>query len=464
MGDRSSGCYKFETEILREIRLETARSLKGFGLTVGHSAQIHHYVSRSAAERRAGRIYDTLTDVMKSSLSLLLLIATSAGVLGAQVAPGGSNAPASDGVTLTGEVVAEGTAMPIPYSTVRLQPIGRERFTDKVGSFVYYAIAPGEYKLQVRMVGYIPVDTTVVVKSGNPIILTLTMKRIPTALEAVEVKAAPRLCLFPDEMGYVGDPELATILDEAKKNAQREQLLRRTYPFEYKLAQSHDTHDVKENLSSLQYDTVTYRSDDSWRYRKGRVVSDDTNRIFGEVRLMRLPTVADLADRTFLAAHCFKYSGIVDENGKPAHRIDFLPDSNLVAPDVEGSIYLDSATYLIKRAQFRLTRGGTVKPAIMGMEVTTTYKEILPNVALFDEIKSVQPLPPNSNGQPREFRETQRLLTYRFIFSGPPGTLGRKWIPAGDSTAVAGQDSVAAKNSIGPIQTAGPSPDGPPPD
>ena len=463
MGHRTSGCYKFGTVNLREISLQTARCVKGFGFTVGHSAQIHHYVSRSTAEHRGGRVYDTLTDVMKSLSSLLLLIAASARVLGAQVAPGGSNAPAPDGVTVTGEVVAEGTAMPIPYSTVRLQPLGRERFTDKVGGFVYYAIAPGAYKLQIRMVGYIPMDTSIVVKGGNPLVLTLTMKRIATALEAVEVKAPPRRCLFPDEMGFVEDPELAVILDEAKKNAQREQLLRRTYPFEYKLAQSHDTYDVKSKQSSLQYDTVTYRSDDSWRYRKGRVVSDDTNRIFGEVRLMRLPTVADLADRTFLAAHCFKYSGIVDENGKAAHRIDFLPDSNLVAPDVEGSIYLDSATYLIKRAQFRLTRGGTVKPAILGMEVTTTYKEILPNVALFDEIKSVQPLPTNDPGQAREFRETQRLLTYRFLFSGPPGTLGRKWIPAGDSTAVAGQDSVAAKNSIGPIQTAGPPPDGPPP-
>jgi hypothetical protein len=342
-------------------------------------------------------------------------------------------------------------------------PLGRERFTDNVGGFVYYAITPGEYKLQVRMVGYIPVDTTLVVKSGNPVIFTVTMKRIATALEAVEVTAPPRRCLFPDEMGYVEDAELATILNEARKNAQREQLLRRTYPFEYKLAQSHDTYDSENQTSTMQYDTVTYRSDDSWRYRKGRVVSDDLNRIFGEVRLMRLPTVADLADRTFLAAHCFKYSGVVDESGKPAHRIDFLPDSNLVAPDVEGSIYLDSATFLIKRAQFRLTRGGSVKPAILGMEVTTTYKEILPNVALFDEIKSVQPLPPASSGKAREFRETQRLLTYRFIYSGPPGTLGRKWIPAGDSAAVAGKDSVAAKNAIGPVQTAGPPPDGPPP-
>ena len=421
-------------------------------------------MTRSIAESRGEWIYDTLTDVMKYPLSLLLLIAASAEVLSAQVAPGASNAPASDAVTVSGEVVADGTGIPIPYSTVRLQPLGRERFTDRAGAFTYYAINPGEYRLQVKMVGYIPIDTVVAVKGGTPLFMTVTMKRIPNTLEAVEVKAPPRRCLFPDEMGYVEDPELAVILDEARKNAQREQLLRRTYPFEYKLAQSHDTYDELSKLSTLQYDTVTYRSDDSWRYRKGRVVSDDLNRLFGEVRLMRLPTVADLADRTFLAAHCFKYSGVVDENGKPAHRIDFLPDSNLVAPDVEGSIYLDSATYLIKRAQFRLTRGGSVKPAILGMEVTTTYKEILPNVALFDEIRSVQPLPGAEPGKKREFRETQRLLTYRFIYSGPPGTLGRKWIPAGDSAAaIAAKDTATAKKAVGPSQIAGPQPEGPPP-
>ena len=394
---------------------------------------------------------------MKSLLSLLLLTLMSAGVLGAQDTPGAANAPSPDAVTITGEIVAEGSGLPIPFSTVRLQPLGRDRFTDRSGAFVYYSINPGEYKLQVRMVGFVPVDTAVVVKRGAAVFLTVAMKRIPTALEAVEVKAPPRLCLFPDEMGRVDDPELATILEEARKNAQREQLLRRTYPFEYKLAQSHDTYNVKLKTSSLLYDTVTYRSDDNWRYRKGRVVSDDRNRIFGEVRLMRLPTLADLADRTFLSAHCFKYSGIVDEGGKPAHKIDFLPDSNLVKPDVEGSIYLDSATYLIKRAQFRLTRGGSVKPAILGMEVTTTYKEILPNVALFDEIRSVQPLPSQFPGL-IEFRETQKLLSYRFIYSGPPGTIGRKWIPVdADSASVAGKDSVA-KGAVGPLQAVGPPP------
>jgi hypothetical protein len=394
---------------------------------------------------------------MKSHLSLLLLVATSAGALGAQVAPGQSAEAVADGATISGSVIAEGTAHPIPFSTVRLQPTGRERFADRAGTFVFYQVTPGEYKVQVKMLGYLPLDTVVQVRARAQVSLIITMRRIPTALEEVHVMAPPRQCLFPDDQGYVNDPELATVLNEARKNAQREQLLRRTYPFEYRLAQSHDTYDVIAKKSSMQYDTVTYRSNDTWRYRKGKVVSDDRNKLFGDIRVMRLPTVADLADRTFLAAHCFKYSGIVDEGGRPAHRIDFSPDSALIAPDVEGSIYLDSATYLIRRAQFRLTRGGTVKPAIIGMEVTTTYKEILPNVALFDEIKSVQPLAVVPGGAKIEFREVQRLLNYRFIYWGPDGS-GRKWISFGDSAAVAAKDSVAA-----PVLQTPKSRDGPPP-
>ena len=389
---------------------------------------------------------------MKSSPLLLLLIATSAGALGAQVTTGQGAEPAVAGsVTLSGAVVADGTGFPIPYSTVRLQPLGRERFADRNGSFVYYSVPPGAYRVQVRMLGYLPIDSAIHVVANVPLALTVTMTRVPTSLEAVKVTAPPRLCMFPDEMGFVSDPELATVLGEARKNAQREQLLRQTYPFEYRLAQSHETHDVTTKRSVRQYDTVTFRSDDSWRYRRGRVVSDDRSRLFGEIRLMRLPTLADLADRNFLAAHCFKYSGIVDENGRPAHRIDFLSDSTLLKPDVEGSIFLDSATFLIRRAQFRLTRGGAVRPPILGMEVTTTYREILPNVALFDEIHSMQPIAATARNGRIEFREVQKLLSYRFLYGGPPGTQGHRWIPANvraDSVRVAAPDSVARKSGV----------------
>ncbi len=408
---------------------------------------------------------------MKSSLPLLLLVALSAGAVGAQVAPGaGTESTSAPGlVTVSGSIVADGTGFPIPFSTVRINPLGRERFTDRKGSFVYYSILPGPYNVVVRMLGYMPIDTAIVIHAGVPVNLTITMVRIPTSLEEVQVKAPPRRCIFPDEMGYVEDPELATVLNEAKKNAQREQLLRRTYPFEFRLAQSHVTHDMVDSVALVQYDTVTHRSDDNWRYRKGKVVSADQNRFFGDVRRMRLPTLGDLADRQFLTAHCFKYAGVVDHNGKPAHRIDFSPDSALLAPDVEGSIYIDSATYIIRRAQFRLTRGGSVNPPILGMEVTTTYREILPNVALFDEIRSVQPLKElNAHGHRVEFRETQRLLTYRFMITGPPGIVARKWIPAGgDAADVASRNGEGSSRGvdtrpIGPPPR-GPLPDGPPP-
>jgi hypothetical protein len=369
---------------------------------------------------------------MKSSRLLLVLIATIAGALDAQVTPGQSLDPATPGgVTVSGTVISEGTGNPIPFSTLRIQPIGRERFADRNGSFVYYSVPPGTYEIQARMLGYLPFDSLVQVVSNAPLVLTITLRRVPTSLEEVKITAPPRRCIFPDEMGFVSDPELALVLNEARKNAQREQLLRRTYPFEYQMAQSHATRDLVTGRSTLQYDTATYRSDDTWRYRRGRVVTQDRSKLFGEVRVMRLPTLADLADRHFLASHCFKYSGVVEDNGRPAHRIDFHTDSSLIAPDVEGSLYLDSATYLIKRAQFRLTRGGTVKPAILGLEVTTTYREILPNVALFDQILSVQPLPPPAQGgNPVEFREVQRLMSFRFLYGGPLGTSGHKWIPA----------------------------------
>ncbi|MGH9420842.1 MAG: carboxypeptidase regulatory-like domain-containing protein, partial [Thermoanaerobaculia bacterium] len=349
-------------------------------------------------------------------------------------------------VTVSGTIVADETNHPISFTTVRLQPIGRDRFTDQDGKFAYYAVAPGKYQLHVRQVGYLPQDTTFTVTANVPVTLSLRMNRIATALDAVKVSAPPRLCLVPDESLAVADSELTLVLGEAKKNAEREQLLRRTYPFEYKFAQAHDTYDLSTKRHSLQYDTVIYRSDDTWRYRRGKVVSNDRSKLFGDVRLMRLPTLSDLADRNFLTNHCFKYAGVVDQDGARTHRIDFEPDSTLIAPDVEGSIFMDSATYKIRRAEFRMTRGGTVKPAILGMTVTTTYREILPNVALFDQIRSSQPLGViTPGGNPVESQETQSLLSFRFLIVSPPGVIGHKWIGVGSpiAAALAGSDSVS---------------------
>lgn len=356
-------------------------------------------------------------------LPVCLTLALETGNLEGQNPTPPAPSPAAKGsFTLAGKVVADATGAPLPYSTVTIEQIGKERFTDQTGTFIYFAVPPGKYKIRIRQLGYTPLDSTIQLNAANPNPV-FAMVRIPSTLEDVKVNAPVRRCIVPEENGYVDDSELATVLAEARKNAQRERLLRRTYPFEYKLAQAHDTYDVKDRTHHIVYDTMSFRSDDIWSYRKGKVVSPDRNKIFGEVRVMRLPTLADLADDRFMLAHCFKYSGVFNDEGAPTHRIDFAPLPEIVAPDVEGSIFLDSATYLIRRAEFRLTKGGSIQPPVLGMTVTTTYREILPNVALFDEIRSIQPLPPSASVDHRtEFRQTQNLLTFRFLFGGPPGS------------------------------------------
>jgi len=389
--------------------------------------------------------------VVAASLSLAL----QAPILHAQIVNPITEPAAPVGTfTLAGTVRAEATGQPLPYSTVSIDPIGLERFTDQAGAFVLYGVPPGKYKVRVRQLGYIALDTTLTLNPGNshPV---FSLVRVANTLADVKVNAPVRLCIVPDEYGFVSDAELATVLGEARKNAERERLLRRTYPFEYKLAQQHDTYDLRDSTHRVVYDTTTFRSDDDWRYRKGRVVSGDRSKVFGDVRVMRLPTLTDLADTRFLTAHCFKYSGISEEDTVPTHRVDFEPLREITSPDVEGSIFIDSATYLIRRAEFRLTKGGSIRPAVLGMTVTTTYREVLPNVALFDEIKSVQPLSrTNPDDHPSEFRETQQLLTFRFLFTGPPGTdpalVWKKPVVGADRASVPASGIALPKRPVGP--------------
>jgi hypothetical protein len=96
------------------------------------------------------------------------------------------------------------------------------------------------------------------------------------------------------------------------------------------------------------------------------------------------------------------------------------------------------------------------------MEVTTLYREILPNVALFDEIQSKQPLGVLTKGGNRiESHESQKLLSFRFLIISPPGVTGHKWIAVGSTTA----DSLAnldTLKSVGRRPVLGPKQDQPP--
>jgi len=137
--------------------------------------------------------------------------------------------------------------------------------------------------------------------------------------------------------------------------------------------------------------------------------------------------LADLGDPAFLRSHCYAYGGMQTVGDNSMVRVDFTPTPTLKAPDVEGSVFLDAASFVIKRAIFRLTRPDKLKPPVLNLEVTTTFREIFPGVAVVDEVRSVQTVRTlgYSTGT-RDVAERQHLLGFKFLSAQPGDSLRRQ--------------------------------------
>ena len=155
---------------------------------------------------------------------------------------------------------------------------------------------------------------------------------------------------------------------------------------------------IRGATSTVAVDTVGYDSRARRAYKVGDVVYLDYDPVGRRTWYMYLPTFRDLADPAFLAAHCFSYGGTEDLGGHGAQvlRVDFQPAGRISVPDVEGSVYLDAHSFIVRRAVFRLTKPGAAKPPILGLAVTTSFRELAPLVPVFDSVESDQQLPVGS--------------------------------------------------------------------
>jgi hypothetical protein len=102
---------------------------------------------------------------------------------------GSSVARAQTEPTLGGVVIDAGTSRPIIGAIVTLvaQPSPQTTRTDGTGSFSFFKIASGEFRLTVRQLGYEPADQTVRVDSTKRV--TISMNRL-TTLDTVRVGAS----------------------------------------------------------------------------------------------------------------------------------------------------------------------------------------------------------------------------------------------------------------------------------
>lgn len=311
---------------------------------------------------------------------------------------------------------------PLPFSTASLRETGVERFANELGEFVLANLAPGTYHLRVKQLGFAAFDTAIVLSPGQQARLHLVLSPIAFKLATVTIKGS-QACLAPDS---VVNSDFQTILAELRKNADRERLLVTSYPFEYRLSKRYERLSPDAVPRWGRTDTVAYRSDQRPRYSPGKVLRTDSTIQDPDKLIMTIPVLEDLGDPEFLRNHCYKYLGTRSDRDGTTHRIDFKPVQSVRTPDIEGSVFLDTRSYVIRRAIFRLTEGRQLNPPVQELEVTTSFREIFPGVTIIDRVESVQRVTPESYAvQTVRLTERQKLVDIRFL-AGQPGDTLRK--------------------------------------
>jgi len=330
------------------------------------------------------------------------------------------NAQARD-VTLRGTVLTAETSEPVPYGIIEVDRLAR-RLTDQAGVFQIGPLRAGSHHLVVRQIGYLPFDSTIAIPATTPLFIRL--KRLGVLLSPVSVSGTPE-CRVPGPPNAAVTPALATIFDQLVTNARRMRLLADEYPhLLYVQRTLADTElPVGAGRTKIGTDTLKLRSTDKWVYRPGHIVGRTSyeedfvgRRIrspWDDQELIRLPTLVDFADSSFVATHCFQLVGRDTLQGGVFVRIEFRPTIRIKTSDVAGAAYLDSLTYMIRYTVVDVTRPGQGVPGLTSLSATSRFHEAAPGILVTDWILAKSRMGLNDR------TEEQRLLQFSFIRRPP---------------------------------------------
>lgn len=340
-------------------------------------------------------------------------------VIGSAVALVGASRPAlSQSGALRGRVVAVDGGTPLPHAVVTIPTLGRELFADAEGRFYLSNLPPGAVILRVRRLGYVSTDVAATVREGTTDSVVVRLTRVALQLAVVNVHAYEE-CRHPGPPHPDGDTAVAGIFTQLLDNAEQLRLLSRSYPFSYLVTTVRG--DSQPNAPSRlgRVDTIRYESDDPWRYRPGRIITRIATRGGRDSLVMHVPTLVDFADSAFVHNHCFHNAGVAMVDSVPMYRLDLLAAARIRSPDIEGSIFLDTATYQIRRTELRLTRMPPDVRGMKSMHVVTDFEETMPSIPIIYRVMARQSFDPRITRGVEATFEEQRLIRMWFHGSKP---------------------------------------------
>lgn len=303
---------------------------------------------------------------------LLLLVSAS---LAAQEP---ARAPAVHNVTVRVITALEGA--PLGYSVVAMPTLDVERFTSSAGVVVMPVPAPGQVRLRVKRLGFTPKDTTITVTDAPVQSVTVALARVSFRLDAVRVVGWPP-CKRPG-LHEDTDAQVRGVVDQLRQNAERYRLLTRSYPFVYTVRREfgHMGSDGSVVLESA--DGIVVAGTPDWTYRPGTLVGRDPARAGGARGpwVMRIPSIGDLADDSFIESHCFHVAGVEEKEGRRLLRLDIIAAERLKSADVTVVAWLDPQDFQLRHATFTLTKPPAQVPGLLALSSRVSYVELIPFV------------------------------------------------------------------------------------
>lgn len=272
--------------------------------------------------------------------------------------------------TVEGTARADSGGAPVPFALVRLvsadttgspPAIYAQGITSADGRYRFGGVAAGRYRVQLVRIGFRPVlSDPVQVVAGETAQLALRVASQPIALPAVTVTAEG--CVAAAALA--GNPQIQTLWQQARDGASiREGLLAR-YRFLSMLREEGFEHTANGPTTPATLDRPLV-SDPKWALSNAaRIRSQRLARgYYAPNDGWSLPNELDVLHEDFLRTHCLMPTtdhgvGEVGLRFQPLRvRRDFL--------DVRGTIWLDSATYLVRRLELEYMDGedsrGTVR-------------------------------------------------------------------------------------------------------
>lgn len=313
--------------------------------------------------------------------------------------------------------------LPLGHAVIAVPELGIERFTGERGA-VIVAARPGPLRVSVKRLGFEPKDTVLQVSDAPTQVIAVTLTRLTIQLDSVRVEAWPA-CTEPGppsaDAGSGADA--AHVLEQLRQNAERFDLLRRSFPFIYSTERVF-TYRLGEAPEVTQaVDTMLLSGDPPWRYRPGTLLASSRAGLILNRRTytMRLPTLSDFASRAFVETHCFHLAGIEEKAGQRLLRMDIVAAERLRSSDVNVTVWLDTADFRLRFAAMELTRIPSQIRGLTRMTSEVTYLELIPFVpVMFFTVG--ENLERGSAGEERRLLERQQVLDVRYLGPRPDST------------------------------------------